>query len=318
MKTSPLVLACIGTVMLALPVSSRAEDDGIPVDLARYANRPLLPDFTASPDATNPQGLTQINGNLYRHTTGPGLAVHSGLVLITSEGAIVIDPAMTRSAVWLLNEIKTRFHVPVKYVIYTHAHADHISGGQVFQQDGAIVVANQRTIEPIVGERIPTALPNRVFDKDMKITLGGETVLLHRVAPSHSDSMIMVLFPKYRAVQCTDVGENHSMPYNDFLDFYYPGWIETLDWVLAQDVDIIDIGHYTPANKEAIRAERVYMIDLHQQVLDLVRKGQSWDELYRNVKFSDEVRKWTAFDGMHTLNVMGMYRWVSNHRRGEW
>ena len=318
MKTIPLVLACIGTVMLALPVSSRAEDDGVPVDLTPYANRPLLPDFTASPEATNPQALTQINGNLYRHTTGPGLAVHSGFVLITSEGAIVIDPAMTRSAGWLLNEIKTRFHVPVKYVIYTHAHTDHISGGQVFQQAGAIVAANQRAIEPIVGERIPTALPNRVFDRDMKITLGGETVLLHRVAASHSDSMIMVLFPKYRALQCTDVGENHSMPYNDFLDFYYPGWIETLDWVLAQDVDIIDIGHYTPANKEAIRAERAYMIDLHQQVLDLVRKGQSWDELYRNVKFSDEVRKWTAFDSMHTLNVLGMYRWVSNHRRGEW
>jgi hypothetical protein len=62
---------------------------------------------------------------------------------------------------------------------------------------------------------------------------------------------------------------------------------------------------------------RNYMVDLHQQVLDLVRSGQSWDELYRNVRFSDDVRKWTAFDTMHTLNVLGMYRWVSNHRRGE-
>ena len=56
----------------------------------------------------------------------------------------------------------------------------------------------------------------------------------------------------------------------------------------------------------------------HQQVLDLVRKGQSWDELYRNVKFSDEVKKWTGYDQMHVLNILGMYRWVSNHRRGEW
>ncbi|HTO05200.1 MAG TPA: hypothetical protein VL069_15930, partial [Opitutus sp.] len=189
---------------------------------------------------------------------------------------------------------------------------------QIFQQDGAVVVANQRALEPIVGEKIPTALPNRVFDKDMKITLGGETVLLHRVAPSHSDSMIVVLFPKYKALQLTDVGQNRSMPYNDFLDFYYPGWIETLDWVLAQDVDIIDIGHYTPSNKEAIRAQRAYMVDLHKQVLDLVRKGQSWDELYRNVEFSDEVKKWIGYDQMRVLNILGMYRWVSNHRRGNW
>jgi glyoxylase-like metal-dependent hydrolase (beta-lactamase superfamily II) len=71
----------------------------------------------------------------------------------------------------------------------THAHADHISGSQVFQQDGAIVVANERALEPIVGEKIPTAVPDRVFDVDMRISLGGETVQLHRVAPSHSDSM---------------------------------------------------------------------------------------------------------------------------------
>lgn len=295
-----------------------AADDGIALDHAQYANRPLLPDFTAPACPDNPRGLEQIKGNLYRHTTGPGLAVHSGLVLITKEGALVIDPAMTCTATWLRDEIKRRFNVRVKYVVYTHGHADHISGAQIFQNDGAVVVANQRAVEPIVGEKIPTAIPDRVFDKDMTITLGGETVLLHRVAPSHSDSMIMVLFPGYKALQCTDVCENKSMPYNDFLDFYYDGWIETLDWVARQDVDIIDIGHYTPATKADEAALRAYMVDLHRQVLDLVRSGQSWDQLYRNVRFSDTVKKWIAFDSMHTLNVMGMYRWVSNHRRGEW
>ncbi len=311
-------LAILLLASLLVPSAARAGDDGIAVDRAKYKDRLLLADFTAGPIAGIDHSLVQIRGNLYRHTAGNGLAVHSGLVLITPEGALVIDPAMTATAPWLRDEIKKRFGVKVKYVVYTHAHADHISGGQVFQADGAIVVANQRALEPIVGEKIPTAIPDRVFDKDMTITLGGETVLLHRVAPSHSDSMTMVLFPKYKALQCTDVGENHSMPYNDFLDFYYDGWIETLDWALAQDVDVIDIGHYTPADKAALRAERAYMVDLHQQVLDLVRSGQSWDQLYRQVKFSDEVRHWIAFDSMHTLNVLGMYRWVSNHRRGEW
>jgi glyoxylase-like metal-dependent hydrolase (beta-lactamase superfamily II) len=306
------------TASALLHVSALAADDGIALNRAQYDKRQILPDFTASACPENPRGLVQIKGNLYRHTTGAGLAVHSGLVLITKEGALVIDPAMTCTAAWLRDEIKRRFNVGVAYVVYTHAHTDHISGAQVFQKDGAIVVANQRAVEPIIGEKLPTALPDRVFDKDMKITLGGETVLLHRVAPSHSDSMIMVLFPAYKALQCTDVCEGKSMPYNDFLDFYYDGWIETLDWVVQQDVDVIDIGHYSPATKADIVAERAYMVDLHQQVLDLVRAGQSWDQLYRNVRFSDETKKWIAFDSMKTLNVMGMYRWVSNHRRGEW
>ena len=313
-----LYAAGIIAILLILTGKSIAEDDGIPVDMAKYINRQVLPDFTAAACPDNPRGLTQIKGNLYRHTTGPGLAVHSGLVLITKQGAIVIDPAMTCTSGWLRDEIKKRFNVTVKYVIYTHAHADHISGSQIFKEEGSVVVAHKNAIEPIIGEKLPVPVPDRIFDKDMTIRIGGETVKLHRVAPSHSDSMIMVLFPEYKALQCTDVCESRSMPYNDFLDFYYDGWIETLDWVLQQDVDVIDVGHYTPATKEDERALRDYMVDLHQQVLDLVRQGQSWDQLYRQVKFSDETKKWIGYDQMHILNILGMYRWVSNHRRGEW
>jgi glyoxylase-like metal-dependent hydrolase (beta-lactamase superfamily II) len=318
MLVSKKAICIAAAICISATKANAASDNGIAVDQSKYAGRSVLADFTAPDCPNNPRGLTQIKGNLYRHTTGAGLAVHSGLVLITSEGALVIDPAMTCTAGWLRDEIRNRFHVPIRYVVLTHAHADHISGAQVLQKDGATVVANMRALEPIVGEKIPTAIPDRVFDEDMTITLGGEHVLLHRVAPSHSDSMTMVLFPKQRALQCTDVCEAKSMPYNDFLDFYYPGWIETLDWVAKQDVDVIDIGHYSPGAKADIAAERDYMVDLHQQVLDLTRAGQSWDQLYRNVKFRDQWKSWIGFDTMKTLNILGMYRWVSNHRRGEW
>ncbi len=303
---------------LACGAPAMAADNGVPVDKTQYENRETLPDFTDGACPDNPRGLTQVKDNLYRHTTGPGLTVHSGFVLVTDEGALVIDPAMTCTSTWLRDEIRQRFNVPVKYVVYTHAHADHISGGQVFAQDGATIVANQRAVEPIVGEKLPTAIPDKVFDTDMRIELGGETVLLHRVAPSHSNSMTMVLFPRHRALQCTDVCQSGTMPYNDFLDFYYEGWIDTLDWVLQQDVDIIDVGHYTPATKPDQAALRTYMTDLHQQVLDLERAGQSWDQLYRNVEFSDEVKSWTGYESMHLMNIVGMHRWVRNHRRGNW
>jgi hypothetical protein len=66
---------------------------GLVVSLPRPGGNVTGP--TAAPCPANPRGLTQIKEHLYRHTTGPDLAVHSGLVLITSEGALVIDPAMT-------------------------------------------------------------------------------------------------------------------------------------------------------------------------------------------------------------------------------
>jgi glyoxylase-like metal-dependent hydrolase (beta-lactamase superfamily II) len=66
---------------------------------------------------------------------------------------------MTCTATGLRDEIRRRFNVPVKYVVFTHGHADHISGGQIFQNDGALVVANQRALEPIIGEKFQPQSP---------------------------------------------------------------------------------------------------------------------------------------------------------------
>ena len=52
----------------------------------------------------------------------------------------------------------------------------------MLQQDGAIVVAQRNAREAIVGEKLPVAVPERVFDREMTITLGGETVELHHIA----------------------------------------------------------------------------------------------------------------------------------------
>lgn len=219
------------------------------IDQSLYKNREILPDVFGKPDPGLEKTLTQVKGNLYRHTNGTLPALHSGLVLITKEGAIVIDPALTQAAIWLNEEINNRFHVPVKYVILTHAHYDHAGGSQIFQQAGARVIVQKNGLEPIIGEKLPVAVPDIVFDKQLTINLGGETVVLKHIAPSHSNNMSVVLFPKYKALQLTDVGESKTMPYNDFLDFYYDGWMETLDWTLKQDVDYIDVGHYTPATR---------------------------------------------------------------------
>jgi hypothetical protein len=85
---------CLLAVSLALAGSAFAADDGIPVDRAQYSNRQMLPDFTATPCPNDPRTLTQVNGNLYRLTTGG----HNGLVLITSEGAVLRGPARRRGS----------------------------------------------------------------------------------------------------------------------------------------------------------------------------------------------------------------------------
>ncbi|WP_264564717.1 MBL fold metallo-hydrolase [Flavobacterium sp. N3904] len=322
MTLRTIKMLCYLTALLSsLNLSAQGKDILIGaeyVDQSQYKNREILPDIYGVPDVNLEKSLVQVKGNLYRHTNGTLPALHSGLVLITKEGAIVIDPALTQAAIWLNEEIKKRFNVPVKYVILTHGHYDHAGGSQIFQQAGAKVIIQKNGLEAIIGEKLPVAVPDIVFDDQLTMKFGGETIVLNHIAASHSNSLTVVTLPDYKAMQLTDIGESNTMPYNDFLDFYYDGWIETLDWALKQDVNYIDVGHYTPANLENIRDLREYMISLHDQVLSLVRQGQSWDQLYRNVKFSDKVKKWGGFEAMNKLNILGMYRWVSNHRRGVW
>lgn len=307
---------CALAAVLVFVTNARAQEGSEPVDRSQYASREMLPDPTTGPcKETDRHKLVQINGNLYRHVLQP-LTGPSGLVLITSEGALVVDSEGTCAARFLLEDIKNQFHVPVKYLILSHAHFDHIAGSQVFQQAGAIVIAHKNAVEPIVGERLPVAVPDRVFDKQLTITLGGETVVLTRVAPSHSNSMIMTYFPKYKALDCPDVCRGDTLPFEDLHDMYYDGWIETVRWVLKQDIAFIDTGRDT-ANLAQQQVHLDYMTDLHDQILALVRQGRQWEEMFRNVHFSDKVKTFRNFDNA-TMNMLGMYRWVVEHQRGEY
>lgn len=294
-------------------------------DTAEPVDKAALPKFEPLPDPTADQcdvekSFVQIKDGLWRHTNQSFPAIHSGLVLITDEGALVVDAGNTCVSKWLKDEIKAKTGAEVKYVVQTHGHFDHLAGTQVFQDAGATVIAQRNAVEEIVGEKLPVAIPDRVFDTDAEIDLGGQKVLLHHEpAGSHSNSMVQVVFPAQRAMQCTDVCQAKTFPYMDFLDFYYEGWIKTLDWVAQQDVDVIDIGHYDPGTKEDQAALRAYMVDLHDQVLDLSRQGMVWDQLWRKVTAGNEHKKdWFGYDNMRWANIKGMHRWVDNHRRGVW
>ena len=76
--------------------------------------------------------------DLYRFRAGR----HIGVFLVTPEGIILVDPLNTGTASWLNEQIRERYQLPVKYVIYSHSHSDHASGGEVFA-DTALFVGHE-------------------------------------------------------------------------------------------------------------------------------------------------------------------------------
>ena len=88
--------------------------------------------------AQAPFEITEVADNLYRVANNS----HRTVFLVTEEGVILADPINTEVATWLKGEIDERFGVPVRYVLYSHHHWDHVSGGAVFA-DTATFVAHE-------------------------------------------------------------------------------------------------------------------------------------------------------------------------------
>jgi len=112
----------------------------------------------ASAQQQTKRAITQIAGDLYRFQNN----LHFSVFLVTPEGVIATDPINAEASAWLKAEIAERFGKPIRYRIYSHDHADHISGGEVFA-DTATIVAHDNAKRAIIGEKRPTAAPQVTF-----------------------------------------------------------------------------------------------------------------------------------------------------------
>lgn len=100
------------------------------------------------------RSITRVTGDLYRAQNNQ----HFTVFLVTPEGIILSDPIDTEFARWLRGELERRFDVPVRYVLYSHHHWDHASGGEVFA-DTAEFVGHETMAEALRMPSPDTPLP---------------------------------------------------------------------------------------------------------------------------------------------------------------
>ena len=253
--------------------------------------------------------ITKIAGEVYRFRN----AGHYSVFAVTPAGVIATDPINADAARWLKAEIAQRFNQPIRYVVYSHDHADHISGGQVFT-DTAVVVAHENARAAIIGEKRPTAVPQVTFSDRMVIELGGTALELVYVGKNHSDNSIVMRFPKERILFAVDFIPVNSYSFRDFPDAYMPDWIESLRRVEAMDFDVLAPGHGPLATKASVTMFREYLQDLRTEVIRYAREGKSVDEMKQLITLP----KYAAWGPKEwfPLNIEGMYRLVQANRRG--
>jgi glyoxylase-like metal-dependent hydrolase (beta-lactamase superfamily II) len=286
------IVVAIAAAALALPVNCRAQ-------------API------TPSAQNPvREITKIAGEVYRFRNN----AHYSVFAVTPAGIIATDPINASAATWLKDEMKKRWpDKPIKFVVYSHDHSDHISGGEAWA-DTATVVAHANAKEVIIGEKRPTAVPQVTFNEQATIELGGTVMELNYVGRNHSNNSLVMRFPKEKIAFAVDFIPVNAVAFRDFPDAYLDEWIDSLRRVEAMEFDILAPGHGALGSKANVTAFRNYLEDLRGQVLAAARAGKSLEETKKLVDLS-KYKDWGGYEQMGQLNIEGVYRLVQATRR---
>ena len=124
---------------------------------------------TASAQAPSLYQQTEYKGREIGRLTGDvyfaRMDDYLSVFMVTPEGIILVEPIGLEFATWLKGELAQRFKVPVRYVIYSHSHWDHASGGAAYS-DTARFVGHQNLMTLLAMPPATTGLPQAMRAQD--------------------------------------------------------------------------------------------------------------------------------------------------------
>jgi cyclase len=255
----------------------------------------------------------------------------------TSEGVVIIDtPQLPTRAVAMRRVAET--HGPIRYLINTEHHVDHIFGNYFFKGAGPVVnhqglfdnfMVVTADLDPFAyaKEAIPTddpqgaeifpdrdvyyADPNKgtiVFTGDLTLRVGAHTFrLLH--TPGHTPGQLAVHVPEEGVVFTGDTVFSECQTW--LMTSNIDQWLDALDRIKALDVDHVVPGHGPVTTTKYLDTQRAVLLDWKAAVADAVAKGWTRDETVARVNFAErypvDIGQGYMMDHIQTLNAASLY-----------
>jgi len=228
---------------------------------------------------------------------------HQAMFVVTKAGVIATDPiayGRPEAAVTYLEEIKKVSDQPIKYLIYSHHHYDHIAGGKPFKEAGAKIIAHKRAKERLEQIKDPfTPLPDETFEKSRTLKLGGTVLELTYLGLNHSDSNLVMRLPKEKLIFIVDTIPVGSMPGRGMIDFYPLETEQFMQRVLKMDWQRLIPGHPgQPADrlgtKKDVEDQLAFLRDASEEVKAAARAGKCWDAAEKEVKL-EKYQSWPGY-----------------------
>ena len=258
-------------------------------------------------------GQDRSNEQISEHVYRWGSDGQFGAYVLTSDGIILIDGHYCQSGTtaWLKEELPKRHNVPVKFIVLSHDHQDHICYTNLFE-DGAVTVGHRNIRPRIIREQRISAVPQVTFEEAMDLHLGGVKVTLYYFGPSHSDNLIHMHTPEDEVVISIDTARSSLFP--DLRDMDVHGALDVYDSLARlDDVEIVVPGHGPLLEQGVFRRMREFLQALHDKVLDHMIAGRNLPEIRRLVPlegFSDL----GGLDRSLDTNIVTMYDFLYRYR----
>lgn len=247
------------------------------------------------------RSIKKVAGDTYRFQNN----FHFSFVVVTNDGVVVVDPINAEAAGWLKENLSTITDKPVTHLIYSHSHRDHASGGKVYVDAGAKVIAHANAPAEIDG-----VTPDERFDDKKTLLIGSKTFELTWLGEGHGKDLIAVVVRPENVAFITDAASPKRLPFRDMPRSNIDDWIDQVKVIEGLDFEIFAPAHGNIGKKEDAADVRIYMETLREQVLDGLKSGKSVDELVASIKL-EEYKDWLAYDRFRDPNIRGMARFLT-------
>lgn len=224
--------------------------------------------------------IEKVKGSVYRFVAGR----HRSVFLVTEKGILVTDPMNREAATSLKRELKDRFNSPVKYVIYSHNHSNHVYGAEVFHDSQTIFISSRLTKQDLMVPGTRTVIPHITFEKTMHISLGNHEVELRYHGPNDGWGSISMLFKPENVLFVVDWIVVGRMPWQKLWSHDIQGMINSTREVPALDFNIFVGGHADMGTKADVKSYLSYIETLYAAVIEGIRSEKTLQQLKTEIK----------------------------------
>jgi glyoxylase-like metal-dependent hydrolase (beta-lactamase superfamily II) len=203
MKTKVVLALLLAGGMAATATAQQVPQGAPPAAPARPRGNPLPP----------PEPIEHITGNVYKIFGGGG----NTLVVVQKDGVVLVDTKMPGNGPAIVSEVKKVTDKPIKLIINTHSHPDHVGSNDYLREQypNVRIIMNEGAKEELSGgpRPNPALLPTETFKDRMTIGSGADRIELYHFGRGHTNGDTFVYFPSTRLLAMGDVMAWNMAPF---------------------------------------------------------------------------------------------------------